>query len=280
MKYTSRELPHFRIASFDPGKKNFAQYVEDCSIDDMTRLEDRYKSLPKQLQRRIKGVMNDDISNILNDLYLGGERVHLGVFDFTEEEDEPREYSLQARKNLLNHLSSFKKLWDTCDVFIIEQQYFRTFSPGGKFGRKNKGTEANVDAIKIAETIYMWFLERYPRKIITLFGSQFKTQILGAPWKMTKPQRKKWSEEKAREIYESRSDEDAMELYRLKERVFRKRINTEEKVQSFLDTFESEKKDMCYLAEKIVRERQKLDDVADTCVQCQAFKFKTMVACF
>ena len=103
-------------------------------------------------------------------------------------------------------------MWSTCDIIVIEQQYFNTFS--GR--RKKSGNGANIDAIKLAELTFGWFLDRFPNKEITYFGSQFKTQILGAPTDQNKLQRKKWSVEKGFEIYTLRDDEEMVKIRKLR----------------------------------------------------------------
>ncbi len=267
-----------RIASFDIGKKNFAQYIEDFSMDTMNKLKNEYQSLPKKFQRRVKGCMSSNIENILKEIFKDGKRIYTGVYDLRSESiiSSSKSVDIQTRKNLFSHLEKFKWLWDTCDSFIIEQQYFRTFASGKRKG----GTEANVDAIKMGECTLAWFLINYSSKNIEYFGSQFKTQILGAPLKQTKPQRKNWAIEMTYEIYKTRNDEGALELFDLVKKVKSKRINTEEKVKEYMDTVKSKDKDVLYLSERIIRYRQKLDDISDTCIQLQAYKYRNYVACF
>ena len=73
-----------------------------------------------------------------------------------------------------------------------------------------------------------------------------------------------------------------IEIFELNDRIFRKRLTNEKNVEKFLDTYPREKcsKDCIELSERIVRERQKLDDIGDACIQAQAFKFKHIVALF
>lgn len=266
-----------RIASFDIGKKNFAQYIEDVDGEILKKLSDKYCALPATLKRKVKGPISKELEKILHSVCISGTRVQTGVYDLRDNSNSDT-LDLQTRKNILTHLYKYQSLWDDCDMFIIEQQYFKTWSGRSK---KNRGTEANVDAIKIAESVFMWFLDNYPFKTVMYFGSQNKTQILGAPWKMTKSQRKKWAEEKAREIYELRGDQSMIELFSLSDRIFRKRLDSEKKIQSYIDTYPEECSDDCReLAEKVVRHRQKLDDISDACIQAQAFKFRCLVAGF
>jgi hypothetical protein len=163
---------------------------------------------------------------------------------------------------------------------VIEQQYFKTWSGRSK---RNRGTEANVDAIKIAEAVYMWLLDHFPFHKIVYYSSSNKTQVLGAPKKLSKPKRKKWAEKEAREIYRLRQDQGMMEVFALQDRIFRKRLDSNVKIQSFIDSYpfrsdeEENVEDCISLAEKVVRDRQKLDDIADACLEVQAFKFQNFV---
>ena len=76
-----------RIASFDIGKKNFAEYVEECDITILEKLQKKYDDLPFRLKRRVKGQMNENIKSILNEIFLCGKMIHVGVFDLRKEED-------------------------------------------------------------------------------------------------------------------------------------------------------------------------------------------------
>lgn len=265
-----------RIASFDVGYCNFAQYIEDVTDENiLIQLKERYNSLPKKDKRRVKGEMNKDICDILNKITLSGKRVSTGVYNFTC--NEISDLNKDTRLRFIKHLREFEELWKTCDIFVIEQQFFNT----GGFGQVRKaGSGANVDAIKLAESLYIWFLDKYPDKEITYFGSQFKTQIFGAPWKMTKLERKKWATEKCKDIYNAREDKEMSILFDLAEAVKRKQIKTEERVEEFKNNFFVENDDTKYLSDIIIRNKQKLDDIADAMIQCQAYKFRNIVACF
>ncbi|MCK5345475.1 MAG: hypothetical protein KAR20_18830, partial [Candidatus Heimdallarchaeota archaeon] len=253
--FTKPAENQIRIASFDIGKKNFAQYTEDADKDVLLRLEIEYSALPKKLQRRVGGAINSRIEEMITSICLAGKRIQTGVYDLRDDKTSDK-LDMQTRKNILGHLERYNGLWSTCDIFIIEQQYFKTW--GGR-GKRSAGTEANVDAIKIAECVLMWLLNEYPFRTVMYFGSQNKTQILGAPWKMTKTQRKKWAEVKSRDIYESRGDYGMTELFALNDRIFKKRLTTEAKIKVHLDSFpiKSPLDDSRVLAEKIVRARQK-----------------------
>jgi hypothetical protein len=183
---------------------------------------------------------------------------------------------MSVRKNLISHLERFTHLWNDCDGVIIEQQYFATFNQRGGRGSK---TEANIDAIKIAEGTLIWFMSNYPTTEIMYFGSTYKTQMLGAPI-LKENERKKWAIEKAKEIYKERGDENAIALYDLSITVKGKRMNSEEKIQGFINSFTGEGEDIRDLGEKVIRYKQKLCDISDAMLQLQAFKFRTFVGEF
>jgi hypothetical protein len=263
-----------RICSMDVGYCNSAHYVEDFHSDDIDSIRKKYEKLPNIKKRRVKGgALNPEVENLIQETIMTGERVHTGVYTFVDNIGQGLDIS--TRIKLLNHFNEYTWLWDTCDIFIIEQQFFSTRIKG------KKGTvEANINCLKIAEVLFMWFLERYPFKVIAYIGSQNKTQVLGAPWGMTKPQRKKWATQKALEIYIDREDQDMITLYDLAEAVKRKQIKTMERVLQFKSDYPCESEDADDLSTKIICEKQKLEDPADACCQCQAYKFRTFVACY
>lgn len=264
-----------RIASIDIGKKNFSQYIQDTDIETLQKLKNEYRKLPKCLQRKTSGNMNKSVENILKQIFLSGTRIQTGVYDLRADKTSDV-FDVETRKNIISHLNSFYDVWKTCDVILIEQQFFRTFN--GR--RRGGGSSANVDAIKIAEAVFTWFLIKFPDKELTYFSSTLKTQVLGAPYKLTKIQRKKWAEEKCKEIYQLRNDEMMINIFELSKDVKGKRMNSETKIQKYMEQFSDSTDDVKYLAEKIIREKQKLDDVSDTLVQCQAYIYKFLIACF
>ena len=249
-----------RIASFDIGRCNFAQYIEEFDPNILINLEKRYSSLSFKERQRSS-------DQILKETVLCGKRVSTGVYDFTDSDlpDGDRQ-DLSIRLYLLAHLSKFERLWRSCDIFVIEQQYFNT---------RDK-SDANIDAIKMGEGVFMWFLDRYPFKTICYFGSQFKTRIFNAPRKLTKARRKKWAIEITRSFYKDRGDKEMINIFNLAEAVKRKQIKTKARAESFKNLYPCHSPDTTELSEKIIN-KQKLDDVSDAFLQCQAFKFKRMV---
>lgn len=263
-----------RIASFDIGRKNFAQYIEDIDMNELESLSNVYFNLDKPLRRRTKGPMNSHISEILKKCYKCGQRVSIGVYDISDPDSD--RYSIFARDKLIEHLENFKDVWNTCDQFIIELQYFATYTGKGK----KSGSEANVDAIKISEGVFMWFKINYPDKLIDFFPSTNKTQILGAPNSLSKPHRKRWVEEKSRNIFELRNDNDMLELFYFKDKIFRKRMKTDQQKKYYLSLFEVEDEDLKTIVYNTVHSKQKWDDFLDAVGQLQAYKYRTFIAKF
>lgn len=204
-----------KVLSFDIGIKNFAQYIETYNDDELLKCD------------AVSKVMNVGVCN------------HISVHDLVAEYDVPdKEFTTDSRKAIISHLDSFEAMFRDVDTVLIEQQYFNTYS----FGKKKKGGEANVKAIKIAEDVLMWFLIKFPSKKIIVFPSVNKTQLLGAPLKLTKPQRKKWSTDTAMAVFQNRGDISTVEF-----------LKREKKVR-----------------------KQKLDDMCDAMMQCQAYKYKIL----
>ena len=136
-----------RIASFDIGRINFAFYVEDTNPDGYSDLRKKYYSLPKKLQRRYKGPMNNDCDQILKDIFKRGKRVAMRVVDLTLNEKD-NSYTNDVRLNLYIYLKQYEALWNTCDLFLIEEQYY---NPRSNVKAK-KGV--NKDAILMGESSY------------------------------------------------------------------------------------------------------------------------------
>lgn len=235
------DMEFLTLTLFDIGTKNLAVYSEHADIDVLKKLRKEYQALPKSHKRRVKGQMNSDIKRILREIYKSSKAVHMNTTDLMPGVKNP-DYTVEVRLKLIEFLESNRNLWAKSDIIVLEQQYYCSFTPKGK---KGKGTEANVKAIKAAEGIFMWFLINYPGKEIEYFGSTYKTQMLGAPDSLTKSQRKRWSDEKAKEIAVLRGDEV---------------------MEQFFETFKQKKK--------------KTDDGSDACTMGQAYKFRRFVADF
>lgn len=239
-------MEDIRIACFDIGRVNFAFYVEDCSASLMKNLSKYYASLPKKVQR-VNSQLDERTAGILRKIVADGKRVPNGmnVFDIREDKSA-KKLDTPTRVNLHKLLESYEWLWDTCDMIVIEQQYVNFRGKKKKMEPGSDSQGANTDAIKLGESCFTWFLQKYyPFKEITYFGSSYKTQVFGAT-KMNKAQRKKWAKEKGRSIFEEKKDQEAID---------------------FLENKKNAK-----------GRKQKLDDVYDCLLMAQAYKYKKLIS--
>jgi hypothetical protein len=221
------------FVAFDPGKVNFAFIVEEIDKDILKDI-----ICPSKKDRFIKNGKKDisptdKYTNFLEEFYHCGRTILCSNNDITcdipdipdipdkkepkkrkkknEKDDEKEEKKEKKKKGskaldcnvflrLTNLLDRHKEYFDKCSTIIIEQQM--------SFGNK-----INTMAIKIAQHTYSYFLFRYrDTKKIVEFPSYNKTQILGAPAGLDKPQRKKWAIEKANEIWTTRGDLETVDM--------------------------------------------------------------------
>lgn len=234
-----------RIAAIDIGRKNFAHHVEDVLLtgsQGIFELEEDYARLPRLLKRRVGGPLSSEITALLDRVCQSGKTVHQDVVDLRADPTF-KKLDLATRDNLFGYLQHLYSLWKTCDLVVIEQQYFSTFTPRGRRGKK---TEANIDAIKLAECCYSWFRISFsPEELeLVFYGAQNKTKILGAPPSLSKYQRKAWAISKLKQLLSSRNEGHVWSA----------------------------------LLERKKKTKQKLDDIADCVVMTQAYKFQKMVA--
>lgn len=197
------------------------------------------ENIPLSKRYNPDGTCTDDMQSVLDQVYSNGEIVLYKNLDLTYDCKTDKKLEIQIFYNMTEELNFFTKYWEKCDYFLIEQQM--------AFGKK-----MNLMAVKLAQHCYSYFSIFHKGKEIIEFPAYNKTQILGAEkvkgkayksgkvrYKaMEKPKRKKWAIEKAMEIFERRDD-----------------ISVVEKI---LDS-------------------KKKDDLADTFLQIQAWKYMHFV---
>jgi len=178
-----------RIASFDIGKKNFAFVVQEFDTHELELAKTKDK-----LYKTGKIVLFKNVN-----LTKGCKECYL----------DPRTFI-----NMTDTLDEYKDIWDTCSVFVIEQQM--------SFGKKR-----NTMALKLGQHCYSYFSIFYRdfKKVIE-FPSYRKTQMLDAPKKfgsikktykngkskMIKDNHKKWSIRLATRILEMKNDLEHLEI--------------------------------------------------------------------
>ena len=191
------------IASVDPGKKNFAFYIEEFNKNTILALP----FIPKTQRYNINGSPSEKFSEIIEKVCINGKKILFKVVDLTSGCDKKTYLDTETFHNLTDILDEYTTYWDRCNGFIIEKQM-------------SNGKQHNTMALKIAQHCWSYFSFRYSRfKPILEFPAYHKTQILGAEkiqkklksgkitYKaMDKPARKKWSIEKAIKILSDRLD--------------------------------------------------------------------------
>lgn len=230
---------HIRVASFDPGKKNFAFYVEEFNVDALDTLKQGYN--PSDIQYNANGTPTDSYNDIIENVCTNGTNIIFKNTDLTSGCNNGKYFDTECLYNLTDLLDTHTHIWDTCHIFIIEKQM--------SFGKRH-----NTMALKIAQHCWSYFSFKYGRfKQIIEFPAYHKTQILGAIKiekklkkgktkfvSVDKPTRKKWSIQKATHILEKRKDTHTLH-------------------------------ELC--------SSRKRDDLADVLCQLQAFKIMSFITC-
>lgn len=206
------------IAFFDIGYKNFAISIEKFDVDEIHKLN----KLALKNRYIQTGEPTSEFQDILDKIYNNGEIIFLDVVSLTELKNI-KQIDNEIFKSMTLYLDSIKQILDDCQCFVIEQQM-----------------KSNPKAQKLEQHCFSYFSIRYLHedKTITLFPSSRKTQVLGAPKKMTKPDRKKWASSLALEILNNRHDDNSL---------------------------------------SILKNKLKKDDIADCIVMCQAFKIRVFI---
>lgn len=199
------------IASIDIGSKNFAFYVEEVNVKNLKSI----KNIPQNKRYNENGTPTEEMNDILNSIFKDGKTIlheNVDLTDKVEEKDSSKQdkkyFDQNILHNLTNMLDKHSHVWDKCSIFLVEQQM--------SFGKK-----INLKAIKIGQHTQSYFLFRYGKfKKVIEFPSYNKTCILGSEKvekgktkagkikyrNIDKPQRKKWTVVKAKEIFTIRGE--------------------------------------------------------------------------
>ena len=218
------------VASFDIGKKNFAFCIEEF---DSLKLSELINIRKSDRFSAGKETITSGFSTLLAALFLNGAVLLHKNLDLTCNTVKGKYLDTQIFYNMTEALDTYREFFDKCDVIVIEQQM--------SFKKAQ-----NTMAIKLGQHCFSYFTMRYPvttvnnivfdgRKEIIEFPAYYKTQLLGAPRGLSKPERKKWAVAKTLDVFCSRGQENY-----------------------FLDI-------------------KKKDDLADTFLQLQSFKFLRFV---
>jgi hypothetical protein len=197
---------------------------------------DKLTTIPKNRRYRPDGTPTDAFEKLISTVYLSGNKVLYKNLDLTKGAVKGKYLDSIIYHNMISALDTYKDVFDKCSIIVIEQQM--SFKQA-----------QNTMALKLGQHCYSYFVFRYPivqegnivfddSKEIIEFPAYYKTQVLGAPKvggkAMSKPERKKWATAKAMDILMERGDTDTLEE---------------------------------------IEGSKKKDDLADTLIQLQSFKF-------
>lgn len=184
------------LASFDIGKKNFAFCIEEV---DVSRLES-IPNLPFYERYNKDGSLKDGFKQIIQTVSSTGKIILLENVNLTENTDKSLYLDAKVFLNMTKLLDKYKDYWDKCSTFVIEQQM--------SFGKRKN----NTMALKLAQHCLSYFLFHFAEfKTAIEFPAFHKTKVLGAPKKMSKPERKMWSVNQAILILMDRNDRESLE---------------------------------------------------------------------
>jgi hypothetical protein len=183
-----------RIAAFDMGTKNFAFCIEEF---------DPNLSNLKKIVYTEHGIPTAESQETLSQIYGSGKVVTCEKIDLTTETKLPL-YLV-----LTENLNKFNKIWDTVDIFLIEQQM--------AYGNR----KSNIQALRLSQHCLSYFYTIYGNfKHIEEFSSNHKTRILGCPMIMRKKHitRKKFAVELATKILSQRGEHQKELLSKFKKK--------------------------------------------------------------
>lgn len=217
------------VASFDIGTKNLAFCIEEFDQNEL----DSVKKIPKTKRYLTTGEATPEFEKEIKKVCGNGRIVLLQLLDVTTGCDDDKYLDHKVFLNTTSVLDEYSVFWRKCAAFVIEQQM--SFPGRQNYGFRKKVLKINTKAIKVGQHIYSYFSILYGGiKPVFEFPSYYKTQVLGAPKKLTDAQRKKWAVDTAKSIL-------------------------------------CERKDFTHVAQ--IDNYAKRDDVCDTIVQIQAWKY-------
>lgn len=202
-----------KIAIFDVGTRNFAMIVERVRNSAVKKLEYNYRHLPEKEKIKEGRQHSDRLCGLLNDFYKECETIELQLYD--PNQGEKNGLTESTRRNLFTFLEKHRALLASCDYIAIEEQFYNP-----KMGVINK------PALLLGESCFTWLLLNTHQIPISYTPSKYKTSLLSCPkeslkvdkesglrmlTKWEKSDRKKWSIQKAKEIYTLRGDEKMLE---------------------------------------------------------------------
>jgi len=204
--------------------------------------KDELGELEKIEEYNKDGTPTPEMENVLDQLYMNGTIIlHINA-DLTKDCDKNQKLDPKTFLNMNDLLEEHAEVFDTCDYFVIEEQM--------AFGAK-----VNKMALKLGQHCFSYFTIKYHSDIrdglkeVIEFPAYHKTQVLGC-------------EKEAGKQYKNGNTR-----WKAISKPKRKKWAVNRTIE-ILET-RNEK--------NVLKDAKKKDDLADTFLQLQAFKFLTFV---
>lgn len=192
--------------------------------------------ISKDNRYSVDGTPTLDFQEVLEQVYTSGHKILLKNYDITKGMDKTKYFDLKLCYNLTDVLNLYTEYWDKVSFFVVEQQM--------SFGKKH-----NTKALKLGQHCESYFINRYGRcnKKVIEFPAYHKTQVLGA-------EKNKSTSKTGKISYKNMKDKERKKWA----------ISHATYILSLRDDFET-------MSE--IGSMKKCDDVSDTIIQVQAFKY-------
>lgn len=228
-----------RILSVDVGVHNMAFYIEEFNENEITTICDKYNIYKTEKRYDQNGLSIGNFKKLADDICNIGDCVFVEKLNLSDKKGN--EFDIQIFINLTYFFDQNKKLLDSVDIIVIEQQL-----------------KTNPMAQRIEQHCISWFTFNYlDTKEIIVFSARNKYIVLGLPRtifdvkkkivrKISKNERKKWACDVTFSILKNKQINHNTNI-----------INSKQLIE--------------YIFEK---NSNKKDDISDTICQLNAFKIK------
>ena len=230
-----------RVLSIDIGVHNMAFFCEEFNEEDIKKICEKYKISKSEKRFDENSLAIGNYKKLVDEISLTGECIFVDKLDLSHKKGT--EFDLQIFINLTYFFDKNKKLIDTIDKIVIEQQ-----------------VKTNPMAQRIEQHCVSWFTFQYLNtKEIIIFPARNKYLVLGAPKnkfdekkkivrKLNKNERKKWACDVVLSL-----------------------LTCKPIVQTDTDKIINSKQLLEFIFDK---NSNKKDDISDTICQLNAFKIK------
>jgi hypothetical protein len=183
------------------------------------------------------GSPTPEMESLLKSIFNQGKIILHKNIDLTYNCDPKQKLDTTTFYNMNEQLDKYAEYWSTCEAIIIEEQ----MSFGGK---------TNTMAVKLGQHCFSYFTLRYDRSLSVMeFPAYYKTQILGAP------------------KIAGKAYKNGNVRFKAMEKPQRKKWAVAKTVEILTDRNELE----------TIQGMKKKDDLADTFLMIQAFKYLVYV---